>query len=228
MEGRTWSLSEVPEFGGNMTSDCPIQSDRWPDPPAVIRQHASCQRSFVALSAQVSFRVFQPFVFPSCPRCPSCPGCPSCNPSYLHCPSCPGCPGCITSCTFVTTWSLWLLYQQGSYLFTTYRPVEQLCQLLLHSQGFDSDAVQAFFKLHKVKKMLGRGLLIIFFVLIYDGGWCNMKIWFIKGNVKMVNIDLLSCRWTGRPGMCNVSCFGLWCNRNPTTSESNTLVLNST
>ncbi|KAM7443523.1 hypothetical protein ABFA07_007737 [Porites harrisoni] len=89
MEGRTWSLSEVPEFGGNMTSDCPIQSDRWPDPPAVIRQHASCQRSFVALSAQ------------------------------------------------------------GSYLFTTYRPVEQLCQLLLHSQGFDSDAVQAFFKLHK-------------------------------------------------------------------------------
>ena len=94
MEGRTWSLSEVPEFGGNMTSDCPIQSDRWPDPPAVIRQHASCQRSFVALSAQVNFRVFQPFVFPSCPRCPSCPGCPSCNPSYPHCPSCPGCPGC--------------------------------------------------------------------------------------------------------------------------------------
>ena len=29
--------------------------------------------------------------------------------------------------------------------------------------------------------------MIIFFVLIYDGGWCNMKIWFIKGNVKMVN-----------------------------------------
>ena len=94
MEGRTWSLSEVPEFGGNMTSDCPIQSDRWPDPPAVIRQHASCQRSFVALSAQVSFRVFQPFVFPSCPRSPCCPGCPSCNPSYPHCLSCPGCPGC--------------------------------------------------------------------------------------------------------------------------------------
>lgn len=79
MEGRTWSLSEVPGFGGNVTSDCPIQSDRWPDPPAVIRQHASCQRSFVALSAQVSFRVFQPFVFPSCPHCPSCPGCPGCN-----------------------------------------------------------------------------------------------------------------------------------------------------
>ena len=88
MEGRTWSLSEVPEFGGNMTSDCPIQSDRWLDPPAVIRQHASCQRSFVALSAQVSFRVFQPFIFPSYPGCPiclSCPGCPSCDPS------CPGC-----------------------------------------------------------------------------------------------------------------------------------------
>lgn len=54
------------------------------------------------------------------------------------------------------------------------------------------------------------------------------EIWFIKGNMKMVNIDLLSCRWTGRPGMCNVSCFGLWCNSNPTTSESNSLVLNST
>lgn len=89
MEGRTWSLSEVPEFGGNMTSECPILSNRWPDPPAVVRQHASSQRSFVALSAQ------------------------------------------------------------GSYLFTTYRPVEQLRQLLLLSQGFDSDAVQSFFKLHK-------------------------------------------------------------------------------
>lgn len=89
MEGRTWSLSEVPEFGGDMISESPIVSDRWPDPPAVVRQHASSQRSFVALSAQ------------------------------------------------------------GSYLFTTYRPVEQLRQLLLHSQGFDSEAVQAFFKLHK-------------------------------------------------------------------------------
>ncbi|XP_074610935.1 nuclear pore complex protein Nup155-like [Acropora palmata] len=89
MEGRTWSLSEVPEFGGNMISDCPIVSDRWPDPPAVVRQHATNQRCFVALSAQ------------------------------------------------------------GSYLFTTYRPVEQLRQLLLHSQGYDSEAVQAFFKLHR-------------------------------------------------------------------------------
>ena len=53
MEGRTWSLSEVPEFGGNMISDCPIVSDRWPDPPAVVRQHATNQRCFVALSAQV-------------------------------------------------------------------------------------------------------------------------------------------------------------------------------
>lgn len=75
MEGRTWSLSEVPEFGGNMTSDCPIQSDRWPDPPAVMRQHASCQRSFVALSAQVSFRVFQPFIFHGCSSCPGCSSC---------------------------------------------------------------------------------------------------------------------------------------------------------
>lgn len=43
------------------------------------------------------------------------------------------------------------LFQQGSYLFTTYRPVEQLRQLLLHSQGYDSEAVQAFFKLHRVR-----------------------------------------------------------------------------
>ena len=43
-------------------------------------------------------------------------------------------------------------YPQGSYLFTTYRPVEQLRQLLLLSQGFDSDAVQSFFKLHKVRE----------------------------------------------------------------------------
>ena len=42
-------------------------------------------------------------------------------------------------------------FQQGSYLFTTYRPVEQLRQLLLHSQGYDSEAVQAFFKLHRVR-----------------------------------------------------------------------------
>jgi len=58
-----------------------------------------------------------------------------------------------------------LLYQQGSYLFTTYRPVEQLCQLLLHSQGFDSDAVQAFFKLHKVKKMQGRGMMFCLLII---------------------------------------------------------------
>lgn len=89
MEGRTWSLSEVPGIGSGIISECPILSDRWPDPPAVVRQHASSQRSFVALSAQ------------------------------------------------------------GSYLFTTYRPVEQLRRLLLQSQGFDSEAVQAFFKLHK-------------------------------------------------------------------------------
>jgi len=41
------------------------------------------------------------------------------------------------------------LSAQGSYLFTTYRPVEQLRQLLLASQGFDSEAIQAFFRLHK-------------------------------------------------------------------------------
>lgn len=54
MEGRTWSLSEVPEFGGSLISECPIISERWPDPPAVVRQHAATHRSFVALSAQVS------------------------------------------------------------------------------------------------------------------------------------------------------------------------------
>ena len=43
-------------------------------------------------------------------------------------------------------------YQQGSYLFTTYRPVEQLKQLFIQSQGFDSDSVRAFFKLYKVSR----------------------------------------------------------------------------
>ena len=43
-------------------------------------------------------------------------------------------------------------YQQGSYLFTTYRPVEQLQQLFIQSRGFDSDSVRAFFKLYKVSK----------------------------------------------------------------------------
>ena len=53
MDGRTWSLSEVPEFGSNMIYSCPFISDQWLEPPAVVRQHASCQRSFVALSSQV-------------------------------------------------------------------------------------------------------------------------------------------------------------------------------
>ena len=90
----------------------------------------------------------------------------------------------------------------------------------------------SFLQASQGKKDAGEGNDVLFidyfFVLIYGTWWCNMKIWFIKGNVKMVNIDLLSCRWTGRPGMCNVSCFGLWCNSNPTTSESNSLVLNNT
>lgn len=89
MDGRTWSLSEVPEFGSNMICSCPVIRDQWPEPPAVVSQHVSCQRSFVALSSQ------------------------------------------------------------GSYLFTTYRPVEQLKQLFIQSQGFDSDSVRAFFKLYK-------------------------------------------------------------------------------
>jgi len=53
MDGRTWSLSEVPEFGSNMICSRPIICDQWLEPPAVVRQHASCQRSFVALSSQV-------------------------------------------------------------------------------------------------------------------------------------------------------------------------------
>lgn len=89
MDGRTWSLSEVPAFGNNLHSHCPIVRDQWMEPPAVVKQHGSPQRSYVALSSQ------------------------------------------------------------GSYLFTTYRPVEQLRQLLIQSQGFDSDSVHAFFKLYK-------------------------------------------------------------------------------
>ena len=53
MDGRTWSLSEVPEFGNNMLSQCPIVRDQWMEPPAVVRQHASPRRSYVALSSQV-------------------------------------------------------------------------------------------------------------------------------------------------------------------------------
>ena len=53
MDGRTWSLSEVPEFGSSMLSSCPIVHDQWLEPPAIVRQHASYQRSFVALSSQV-------------------------------------------------------------------------------------------------------------------------------------------------------------------------------
>ena len=53
MDGRTWSLSEVPEFGNNMLSHCPIVRDQWMEPPAVVRQHASPRRSYVALSSQV-------------------------------------------------------------------------------------------------------------------------------------------------------------------------------
>lgn len=100
MDGRTWSLSEVPEFGNNMLSHCPIVRDQWMEPPAVVRQHASPRRSYVALSSQ------------------------------------------------------------GSYLFTTYRPVEQLQQLLIQSQGFDSDSVHAFFKCYKEDQACATCLVI--------------------------------------------------------------------
>ena len=55
MDGRTWSLSEVPEFLDQLIAPCPIISERWPDPPAVVKQHFLPQRSFVVLSAQVRF-----------------------------------------------------------------------------------------------------------------------------------------------------------------------------
>ena len=53
MEGRTWSVSEVPEFQNLNIAQFPVSSESWPDPPAVVRQHASSQRSFVVLTAQV-------------------------------------------------------------------------------------------------------------------------------------------------------------------------------
>ena len=52
----------------------------------------------------------------------------------------------------VFSFFMFIYYQQGSYLFTTYRPVEQLKQLFIQSQGFDSESVRAFFKLYKVSK----------------------------------------------------------------------------
>ncbi|XP_031566645.1 nuclear pore complex protein Nup155-like [Actinia tenebrosa] len=89
LDGRTWAVSEVPDFAANLISPCPVLFEKWPEPPIVVKQHALPQRSFVLLSAK------------------------------------------------------------GSYLMSSYRPVEQLQQLLISSQGFDSEAVQAFFKLHK-------------------------------------------------------------------------------
>lgn len=45
---------------------------------------------------------------------------------------------------------------------SSYRPVEQLQQLLIVSQGFDSEAVQAFFKLHKVNNLTEKVKLFLF------------------------------------------------------------------
>lgn len=229
MEGRTWSLSEVPEFGGNMTSDCPIQSNRWPDPPAVIRQHASCQRSFVALSAQVSFGVFQSFIFPSCPCCPGCP----------NCPSCPHCPVVVVLLVVpvVQVVLVVIIYQlhfshhpifmtaisTGKLPFYNLSASWAASSVIIAESGIWFWCSSSFLQASQGKKDAREGNDVLFvdyfFVLICGTWWCNMKIWFIKGNVKMVNMDLLSRHWTGRPGMCNMSCFGLWCNSNPTTSE---------
>ena len=41
--------------------------------------------------------------------------------------------------------------QQGSYLFTTIRPFEQLKQLLVQGSGPDTEGVHAFFRLLQVR-----------------------------------------------------------------------------
>lgn len=74
-------------------------------------------------------------------------------------------------------------FQQGSYLFTTYRPVEQLRQLLLHSQGYDSEAVQAFFKLHRVRINVNFSHLNLFW---WAQNWSVLKgtIYYLYSKIK--------------------------------------------
>ena len=51
LEGRAWALHEVPE-STYLVLPSPVPA-RWPDPPAVVTQHAIPSRKFVVLSAQV-------------------------------------------------------------------------------------------------------------------------------------------------------------------------------
>ena len=52
LEGRTWALHEVPESTYPVLPS-PVPA-KWPDPPAVVTQHALPSRKFVVLSAQVN------------------------------------------------------------------------------------------------------------------------------------------------------------------------------
>ncbi|CAB3985686.1 nuclear pore complex Nup155-like [Paramuricea clavata] len=98
LEGRTWALHEVPESTYPVLPS-PVPA-MWPDPPAVVTQHALPSRKFVVLSAQ------------------------------------------------------------GSYLFNTIRPFEQLKQLLLANNGPDSEAVQGFFRLLQVDHACATALVL--------------------------------------------------------------------
>jgi nuclear pore complex protein Nup155 len=52
LEGRAWALHEVPESTyPELPSPVPA---KWPDPPAIVTQHALPSRKFVVLSAQVN------------------------------------------------------------------------------------------------------------------------------------------------------------------------------
>lgn len=84
---------------------------------------------------------------------------------------------------------------------SSYRPVEQLQQLLIVSQGFDSEAVQAFFKLHKVRYPLWEGEIIP-----------------VQGSN-----DVFSC--SGKSSMCNLPCTCLLDPVNKPTGKYNKTVL---
>lgn len=98
LDGRVWAVHEVPE-STYPALPSPVPS-KWPDPPAIITQHAQPARKFVVLSAQ------------------------------------------------------------GSYLFTTIRPFEHLRQLLVDSNGPDSETVQAFFRILQVDHACASALVL--------------------------------------------------------------------
>jgi hypothetical protein len=56
LDGRTWAVSEVPDFAASLISPCPVLFEKWPEPPVVVKQHALPQRSFVLLSAKVRLK----------------------------------------------------------------------------------------------------------------------------------------------------------------------------